>query len=455
MKKTSLLALLLCLCMLLAACAASTSGTPANEKTTAPSAETSDTTQTAASEETSAAETTGETPLSGDIEVGILLAEGTAGYELIVNNVGNWLIERNPDLSIEYTFANTKARSFMEQKWRSGDAPDTDYFVFNAQVPSTYEFTDRLLDLKPYMESDEGWSKYKDSAMSIMELDGKIYGAITDTHVQGLYYNKAYFEQFGINPPEIWEDLLAACETLKSNGIDPIAVTGTYAPYMGAWLDYLMIREVGYDAAYEAIRNGTLSELPGVKRAVDKCKQLIDNGYFLQGFEGTDFTAAQMQFFQGKAGMILMGTWLTSEMADSIPADFQLGICPFPSVSTGEVEQTQITSHSNVISVNKDSENLDAAIAFVKRFTSEEVQTMRAEQTGLISAVEGVAAPTNVYGLGDLLDSATSMHVRHFALEFEADKNTAYYNEVAKLFMGQVSGDEFIANADAVMSALK
>ena len=93
---------------------------------------------------------------------------------------------------------------------------------------------------------------------------------------------------------------------------------------MGAWLDYLMIREVGYDAAYEAIRNGTLSELPGVKRAVDKCKQLIDNGYFLQGFEGTDFTAAQMQFFQGKAGMILMGTWLTSEMADSIPADFQL-----------------------------------------------------------------------------------------------------------------------------------
>lgn len=126
---------------------------------------------------------------------------------------------------------------------------------------------------------------------------------------------------------------LAACETLKSNGIDPIAVTGTYAPYMGAWLDYLMIREVGYDAAYEAIRNGTLSELPGVKRAVDKCKQLIDNGYFLQGFEGTDFTAAQMQFFQGKAGMILMGTWLTSEMADSIPPTSSLAsarsrLCP-------------------------------------------------------------------------------------------------------------------------------
>lgn len=449
MKKTSLLALLLCLCLLLTACAASSGSTPATEKTEAPSTETTSTENT----ETTASD--GETPLSGEIEVGVLLAEGTAGYDLIVNNVGNWLIERNPDLSIEYTFANTKARSFMEQKWRSGDAPDTDYFVFNAQVKSTYEFTDRLLDLKPYMEADDSWSTYKDSAMSIMELDGKIYGAITDTHVQGLYYNKAYFEEFGINPPETWEDLLAACETLKSNGIDPIAVTGTYAPYMGAWLDYLMIREVGYDAAYQAVHNGTLNEVPGIQRAVEKCKQLIDRGYFLQGFEGTDFTAAQMQFFQGKAGMILMGTWLTSEMADSIPEDFQLGICAFPTVSTGEVEQTQITSHSNVISVNKDSENLDAAIAFVKRFTSEEVQKMRAEQTGLISAVEGVPAPTNVYGLDELLNSASSMHVRHFALEFEADKNTAYYNEVARLFMGQDTVDEFITNADAAMRALQ
>ena len=85
-------------------------------------------------------------------------------------------------------------------------------------------------------------------------MDGKTYGIVTDTHVQALYYNKDYFDQYNIAPPETWDDLLAACETLKNAGIDPIAVTGTYAPYMGAWLDYLMIREVGYETAYEAVR---------------------------------------------------------------------------------------------------------------------------------------------------------------------------------------------------------
>jgi len=393
--------------------------------------------------------------LSGDLEAGILLAEGTTGYDLIVKNVGDYLIEKNPDLNITYTFANTKARPFMEQKWRSNDAPDLDYYVYNAQVESTYEFTDRLLDLKPYLDDENaGWAKFKDSAMPIMEHDGKIFGAVTDTHVQALYYNKAYFDDFGIKPPTTWDELLEACKTLKDNGIDPIAVTGTYNPYMGMWLDYLMIREVGYDAAYEAVWNGTLEENEGIRKAVEMVKELIDNDYLLQGFQGTDFTAAQMQFFQGKAGMILMGTWLTSEMADSIPEDFQLGIVKFPEISDGFEDQSQTMSHSNILSINKDSANLPAALAYLRRMTSVDVQTMRSEQTGLMSVVEGVPVPTNVIGLEDVMNSISTMHVRHFALEYEADRNTAYYNEVAKLFMGEYDVDGFLAGADAAMKAL-
>ena len=439
MNMKRIIALILCLCMALTLVACGGGSAPAEKP----------------AENKPAA--SGDAKLSGDLEVGILLAEGTTGYMLLEENVKNYLEEANPDLEITFTFANTKARSFMEQKWRSEtEAPDTDFMVYNARVASTYEFTDKLLDLAPYLEQ-EGWSKYKDSAYSVMQMeDGGIYGLVTDTHVQGLYYNKAYFDQYNITPPTTWTEFLAACETLKSNGIDPIAVTGTYNPYMGAWLDYLMIREVGYEVAHEGVHNGTLSSIPGIEKAVNNCLTLIQNGYLLKGFEGTDFTAAQMQFFQGKAGMILMGTWLTSEMADSIPADFQLGIVPFPTVEGGFADQTEVTSHANIISVNKNSDNLDAAIEVVKRFTSVEVQTKRAEETGLISAVEGVPAPTNVIGLDDMMNNIGDMYVRHFALEFETDKNTAYYNEVAKLFMGEYkTAQEFLTNVDAVMGALK
>lgn len=439
MNMKRIIAMILCLCLALSLVACGGGSAPAEKPAENKPAE------------------AGEAKLSGDLEVGILLAEGTTGYLLLEDAVKNHLEEANPDLEISFTFANTKARSFMEQKWRSEtEAPDTDFMVYNARVASTYEFTDKLLNLAPYLEQ-EGWSKYKDSAYSVMQMeDGGIYGLVTDTHVQGLYYNKAYFDQFNIKVPTTWTELLDACETLKANGIDPIAVTGTYNPYMGAWLDYLMIREVGYEVAHEGVHNGTLSSIPGIEKAVNNCLTLIENDYLLNGFEGTDFTAAQMQFFQGKAGMILMGTWLTSEMADSIPADFQLGIVPFPTVEGGVADQTEVTSHANIISVNKNSDNLEAALEVVKRFTSVEVQTKRAEETGLISAVEGVPAPTNVIGLDDMMNNIGDMYVRHFALEFETDKNTAYYNEVAKLFMGEYkTAQDFLTNVDAVMGALK
>ena len=439
MKKFRLLALLVCTCMFISACGGNTSNT-SNGNAENSSQDTSNST---------------ESGFSGHLEVGELPAEGTKTYDLFVE-VGDQMIAENPDLEIEYTFANTKARAFMEQRWRSGNPPDIDYFVFNAQVPSTHEFSEQLLDLTPYFEEDPEWGdSFLDSTKTVTSMDGKTYGIVTDTHVQALYYNKTYFDQYNIAPPETWDDLLAACDTLKNAGIDPIAVTGTYAPYMGAWLDYLMVREVGYETAYEAVRTGTLSEVPGILKAAEKVQTLIDNDYLLQGFEGTDFTAAQMQFFQGKAGMILMGTWLTSEMADSIPEDFNLGICTFPTIPDSSADQTEILSHSNIMSINKNSENLEAAVEFAKRMTSVETQTKRAEEVGLISAVKGVPVPEGTFGLDEVISNAGPMFVRHFGLEFEADLNTAYYNEVAKLFFGEYSASDFIAGADAAMKSLQ
>ena len=40
-------------------------------------------------------------------------------------------------------------------------------------------------------------------------------------------------------------------------------------------------------------------------------------------------------------------------------------------------------------------------------------------------------------------------------MEFESDRNTAYYNEVAKLFMGEYTPEQFIAGVDQAMQAFK
>lgn len=391
---------------------------------------------------------------SQEAEIGVKPAEGTSGYEFLVA-VGDRITEENPEFTYTYTFVNTKVRPQIEQRWRAGNPPDTDYEVFNAQVPATHDFAENLLDLTPYMDEEvEGGGTWRESfvegAILETELDGKIYGVVTDTSVVALFYNIQIFNDLGLTPPATWDELLEVSSTLIDEGIDPIAVTGMYEPYMGMWIDYLFQRAVGYETARDAAFSGDYGD-PGYLSAAEKFQELRDQGAFLNGFEGTDFTAVQMEFFQGNAAMILMGTWLTAEMQDSIPEDFQLGVAPFPQVAEGG-EDNSFTSASNIMVVNKDSQSIDAAIAYMRALTSVETQTARAEEQNAVSAVEGVPGPPGVEGFEELFASGGDLNYRYFGTEFVPDRHTAYYREVARFFFGEQDAAEFVDALSEAMS---
>lgn len=395
---------------------------------------------------------------SGNLEVGVLPAEGTTGFDFLVS-VGDKIIDENPDVDITYTFANSKVRPMIEQRWRAGDPPDLDYFVFNAQVPSTHEFTDKLVDLTPYLSEDlengEGtWGdSFQDSTKSVTQLDGAQYGVVTDAHVITLFYNQDLFDENGLEAPKTWDDVVAAGNTLKAAGISPIAVTGMYEPYMGFWIDNLFQREVGYERAREAAFSGDYDD-PGFLKAAERLQEIRDAGFFMKGFAGTDFTATQIEFFQGNAGMILMGTWLSSEMKDSIPEDFRLGVTGFPTVPGATGDQEAQLGHSNIMVAHKDGENVDLAIEYMRRLTSFDEQKRRALEADTVSGVKGVPVPAGIEGLEEVLTSTTELNVRYFGLEFVPDRNTAYYREVARFFFGEYDAQQFIDALSASMERL-
>ena len=136
----------------------------------------------------------------GPAEIGVKPAEGTSGYDFLVG-VGDGVTEENPDFTYTYTFVNTKVRPQIEQRWRAGDPPDLDYEIFNAQVPSTHDFAENLLDLTPYMEDEvEGGGTWGESFLEAVEketvLDGKTYGVLSDTAVIALFYAVGYWNSF-------------------------------------------------------------------------------------------------------------------------------------------------------------------------------------------------------------------------------------------------------------------
>lgn len=394
----------------------------------------------------------------GALEVGVLPATGTPSLAFL-QEIADSMGKDIPGTKVKLTFANTEARPALEQRWRSGDGPDVDYTMFDGTNESLLDWADdgKLLDLAPYLKQNDKttgkpWlDSFSPAVRQFMEHPEtkKIYGVPSELSLQVLFYNAKLFKDNDIKPPATWDELTAAADQLKAAGVDPIAVTGLFEPYLGMWTDNLWMRTVGYDKAHEVLTEGkgNITDDPGFLEGLQKMQDLRDSGALLKGFEGTDFTAAQAQFFQGKAGMILMGSWLVSEMKDVIPADFDLGVLAFPTVEGGAGDESGMMAMAQLMSISADSKNVPLSLEWVRRVTSAETQTSRAEKIGEVSAVQGVASPPGLPGISDIVGKADQLHPAYYGI-LQSKAKDVVYPEIARMLFGKQDAEKTLKALD-------
>jgi raffinose/stachyose/melibiose transport system substrate-binding protein len=398
------------------------------------------------------------------LEVGVIYPEGSPTYaadERIIK-----AMEADyPGTKITATFANTAARPALNLRWQSGDPLDVDN-IFNALDRTAlhwvtdgalYDLTDAVT-ATPWGEGmswDEAiFPNFRKSCV----VNNKYYAVPTQATVFGLFYNRKVFDDNGVKPPATWDELVQVGEAVKKKGIDPIAVTGTFTPYMGQWWDLLLQREIGAQAVMDvAWGDKKAADNPGFLAAAQKIQDIVDRDFFLKGFQGIDFTAAQVQFFRGKTAMILMGSWLASEMKASIPPDFQLGIVKFPTVADGKGDQNGLFGFNLTWSVAAKSKNPPLAIEYLRRQTSQDEQTRRVKDLDYISSYQHVPTPTDTPGLPELLAKTDQAEFTYYYYGIVSDKERwdAWYTPVSKLFFKQIKADEMIKEIDQNLARLR
>jgi raffinose/stachyose/melibiose transport system substrate-binding protein len=184
--------------------------------------------------------------------------------------------------------------------------------------------------------------------MSAFTRDGHLYGLPQQVSEVVLWYNKALFEQAGVDPAslETWDGFLAAVQTFKDAGITPLAVGAKDKWPAHFWWSKLVVRLAGQDA-FNAARmgeNGGFTAEPFVK-AGEIFLQLAELEPFQEGFLAASYGDASGYFGDGKAAMHLMGDWDYGAMKDNsankagIPDD-QLGFLPFPTIEGGAGDPT-------------------------------------------------------------------------------------------------------------------
>jgi raffinose/stachyose/melibiose transport system permease protein len=316
----------------------------------------------------------------------VALFEGGEGVEFY-QQVAAQLTRQRPDLPIRIE-ADPAISDRLRIRVLEGRLPE----VTNANLDIWSLIKhDKLLPLDPWLDQAawDGQGTWRESflpgALDQFRRGGKTYGVPLVYTIWSVYYDKALFAREGWSPPRTWSEFLSLCDRMQARGLAPLAFQGRYAYYAEALVRHTFYHLAGPEAYARQLDGEPGSyDNPAMIAALEMVGSLARQ-HFQKGFSGMSHTEAQLELFQGRAGMLMCGSWLYSEMQANIPAGYQLGAFPLPlpeGSSRSDPGAGYVTTDGFWF-VFKDSANPAGGVEFLRYLTSAQVAGRFAGERGI------------------------------------------------------------------------
>ena len=251
---------------------------------------------------------------------------------------------------------------FMMTKFATGDIPDI-FMHFGGYQLTPYDPEKNFVDF-----SDEEWvddilSYVKDQAT----FNGKVYGLpLWEASISGMLYNKDIFTDLNIAVPTTQTEFEAVCETIK----DTDDITPIYLAFKDVWpllyqfaVDTMVVDTDTLDKLNS--NQITYADIPEFTDMLEWYKKMADNGYLGDNFTTNAWDGTPQAMGEGGyAMMYCWDTWIPSDLEPKYPGiSDKIGLMP---AFLGTPEQGTYEGPNVCLTfVNKNSENVDAAIEFV------------------------------------------------------------------------------------------
>jgi raffinose/stachyose/melibiose transport system substrate-binding protein len=392
-KRSRLMLLLTVLAMVLAACGGGDGG-GATDTTETTAGDSENTTTTA----DSGTDTTEAEPTEEPVTIEWWHIQNNDPGLSLWQAVADEFMAANPNVTIDITVQENEAfKQALQTSLQAGDVPD----IFQSWGGGGLrEQVDAGLVMDITDAAAEFDAEFNGAAASMMEIDERMYGVPFDLGIVGVWYNKALFEEAGIDgPPATWDEMLEDVQTLKDAGITPISLAaGDKWPAM-FWYGYMALRIAGADVMQQAGVNENFND-PAFVQAGEELQRLIDlepfqPGYLATPWDGPDGAAAVLA--NSEAAMMLMGHWAPGTMSANGPdlaANGDLGWFIFPEVEGGAGAATDAFGGGNGFAVGKDAP--PEALEFLEYLSSVDVANRVGSEANLL--------PTTVGSEGSITD---------------------------------------------------
>lgn len=234
---------------------------------------------------------------------------------------------------VPYYYENEAYKNKMRVAMVSGNLPDIYYYWFGESFTRmidsqiVVDLTDMLAQ-KPVFRD-----QFYPEALQYASHNDRIYGIPHSVQHVVIWYNKALFKKYNLQPPETWEELISVIKILNNNGVSPISVAGKERWPLLHWFSYLAHR-IGGPSPFELAVNGSGDFThPSFIQAGVLFRQLIQNDAFIQGYLGLDMSTAEKHFLTGETAMYMQGDWIAGKLLNDDRQEDNIGYFRFPTVN--------------------------------------------------------------------------------------------------------------------------
>ncbi len=292
-------------------------------------------------------------------------------------------MQGNPNIHITLT-AVSDSRTVLLTRIATNEMPDI-LNVYPAEEMYKAIFDDGLMlevtDL-PFM------SNISDTIREMARYNGKEYALPMTLSSYGIYYRTDIFEQLGLAEPKTYAQLLEVSKTLKENGYDAFALPNKDVGNIAQRLE----RSIGVinhksNDEFKKIASGELKveDSPTIRAFAQLCLDIQQ--YSTDDSLGLDYESAVADLVNGKAAMMISGTWMLSTIQTSNP-DIAIKLIPIPSPLTDELSVPVNIDTS--FAVSSSTKHPEAALKFLEFLSRTEVAQKYYELDGNVNMVNGV-----------------------------------------------------------------
>lgn len=313
--------------------------------------------------------------------------------------------EKNPDIKVDVQLTGyddyfTKLATTVG----GGNAPDV--FEMNMENFLAYMLRGACADLTGLVDP----ASYSEGTLSAVSSDGKLYAVPMSFSTCVLFYNKALFDQAGLEYPDdtwTWTEAQAAAEKIKALGDD---IWGYYQP-------------ISYNEFYKSVKGngGSLLNEDYTAFTVNTPENVAVLEAMLARVRGEDRVMPNAEdmagrgdwdlFSEGKLGMLVSGIWGFQTFTDQCDFDWDITIEPgfkekstffFANVNCVSTESTKQEAAARFV----DAMGSDPDIVQLRLDASWELPTI-ADQTKLTQYLD-VTPPDNRPAVFDSMDYAVA-----------------------------------------------